>query len=268
LLSALPEAVAPFAQVLPQKPIVIAGYFLVLVGFLLLLRDLNARTGAQQAAREERFRAEEERRLRASMEKAKADLERANAELRRLAGTDGLTGLMNRRQAEILFDHEIALSRRNHTPLGVIFLDLDHFKAINDTHGHDMGDEALKHVAGLLRKRLRASDIVARYGGEEFLFILPGTDLEGAAQVAEDIRRVIQDNAFRSGEVQARLTGSFGVAMLPLRETLSADQLIRRADKAMYGAKKLGSNCVITWDRLEEDKIAPSLAVGVGQPRG
>jgi len=185
-----------------------------------------------------------ERGLQASLEKAKLDLERANTELERLAATDALTGLLNRRQAEILFDHVLAAARRSSASVGVILMDLDHFKTVNDTYGHDAGDAALRHVAAQFQERLRASDIVARYGGEEFLIVLPETGAEGAASVTEDLRRRIHDQPLLWNEEPLRLSASFGVVVLEPHEDLDVRKLCSLADEAMYEAKRLGGNCV------------------------
>ena len=185
-----------------------------------------------------------ERGLQASLEKAKIDLERANTELERLAATDALTGLLNRRQAEILFDHVLAAARRSSASVGVILMDLDHFKTVNDTYGHDAGDAALRHVAAQFQERLRASDIVARYGGEEFLIVLPETGAEGAASVTEDLRRRIHDQPLLWNEEPLRLSASFGVVVLEPHEDLDVRKLCSLADEAMYEAKRLGGNCV------------------------
>jgi len=195
-----------------------------------------------------------------SLEKAKADLEQANVELARLAATDYLTGLTNRRQATLLLTHEILRTRRSGKSVSVVLMDLDHFKIINDTYGHEAGDEVLRHVADRMRLRLRAGDIIARYGGEEFLLILPESTLEGAASVAEGLRRRLYDSPIQYGDIIVRVSSSFGVAASDPRDDQDCDALVRMADEAMYCAKNLGGNRVVTWDLVHEGHVEPSLA--------
>lgn len=191
------------------------------------------------------------------------DMRAAREALARMAATDYLTGLANRRQAELIFDHEIARSCRHQTPLAVIMMDLDRFKSVNDTYGHDVGDVCLKHVAEHLRQRLRASDIVARHGGEEFLLVLPETGLEDATALADAIRcRIVQDEVVH-GDLRIRLAISAGVAVLEPGQGISAGELVRRADQAMYDAKGLGGNRVVTWQEPREAKVE----VGLVEPR-
>ncbi len=162
--------------------------------------------------------------------------------LRRAGMTDGLTGVHNRRY----FDHrsliEFSQAVRHRYPLACLFLDIDHFKAINDRHGHPAGDEVLRQVGGLILRSLRTGDLAARYGGEEFVVLLPRTDLAGACEVAERIRLMVQEAPFvtpEGGTVSATL--SAGLAMLTPNATSFAD-LLSAADKALYEAKRGGRN--------------------------
>lgn len=166
--------------------------------------------------------------------------------LRRAGMTDGLTGLHNRRY----FDHrsliEFSQAVRHRYPLACLFLDIDHFKAINDSHGHPVGDEVLRQVGGLILRSLRTGDLAARYGGEEFVVLLPRTDLAGAREVAERIRLMVQDAPFvtpEGGTVSATL--SVGLAMLPAEAVNFAD-LLAAADRALYEAKRGGRNRTFT----------------------
>lgn len=153
--------------------------------------------------------------------------------LRLLSRTDSLTGVTNRRHFFELAEEEVEAAARRRQPLSVILLDLDHFKRINDTHGHQAGDEMLKGVAQVVRGHLRDADLFARYGGEEFIVLLPRTPAADAVATAEQIR---EDLSMRLG-----VTISSGIAdLLPAGDTL--DRLISRADKALYRAKDAGRN--------------------------
>jgi diguanylate cyclase (GGDEF)-like protein len=156
------------------------------------------------------------------------------------AASDALTGLPNRRSAEETLHRMAAHAGRALTPLAAILLDLDHFKRINDLHGHDQGDEALAVVGQVLTGSLRASDFAARYGGEEFLVLLPDTNRAGAMALAEKLRNAIERAAVPGiGGVSA----SLGVAVFP-DDAVETDQLLRKADRALYVAKARGRNRV------------------------
>jgi diguanylate cyclase (GGDEF)-like protein len=174
---------------------------------------------------------------------ATAALALQNAELfqetQRLATTDPLTGLNNYRQFHALLDLEVQRARRMRYPVGMLSIDLDHFKLVNDQHGHPAGDRALQRVAELLRKRLRRTDILGRVGGEEFAVILPGDDLEAVAIVAEQLRKGVEDLP----PAETRLTLSIGAAAQP-PEALDKQTLIDSADRALYAAKREGRNQV------------------------
>ena len=177
--------------------------------------------------------------------------------LRRAGMTDGLTGVHNRRY----FDHrsliEFSQAVRHRYPLACLFLDIDHFKAINDGHGHPTGDEVLRQVGGLILRSLRTGDLAARYGGEEFVVLLPRTDLAGACEVAERIRLMVQDAPFvtpEGGTVNATL--SAGLAMLPAGATSFAE-LLNAADRALYDAKRGGRNRTVA-DRFGAAQAADS----------
>jgi diguanylate cyclase (GGDEF)-like protein len=163
--------------------------------------------------------------------------ELALAEFR--ASTDGLTGLPNKRAVTDTIKRMTAQAARSLTPLSAIALDLDHFKQINDTFGHGAGDDVLAAVGATLAETVRRSDFVARNGGEEFIVLLPDTDLESAAIVADKLRSAI--GAISVPGVERRLTASLGLASIP-QHAADADQLARAADRALYLAKTNGRN--------------------------
>jgi diguanylate cyclase (GGDEF)-like protein len=186
-----------------------------------------------------------------SLRDSEARLEVANRELREalereqlMARTDGLTGLNNRRYFFEVAAHEWAVAQRYGLPLALMLFDIDRFKQINDTVGHQMGDEILRRVARAAAERLRAADVVARYGGEEFIVLLPGSTAQQAAVAAESIREAVAADRVETGGACLVATISVGLAeALPDQDTL--EQLIRRADRAMYRAKAKGRNCTV-----------------------
>lgn len=169
-----------------------------------------------------------------------------NARLEQLAQTDPLTQLLNRRALTERINAEMERALRYDSTMALLMIDLDHFKSVNDTYGHLVGDDVLRDVAQLLHDTIRTSDIVARYGGEEFLVLLPETDDEGAESFAERIRAAVEGHAFASESLAAslRLTASVGVAVFPAARIESVEDLFSRADAALYRAKADGRNCV------------------------
>ena len=158
------------------------------------------------------------------------------------AATDGLTGLPNRRAVQDTLKRMVAQSARGVSPLAALLLDLDHFKNINDTLGHDQGDEVLAAAAVALRDAVRDSDFIGRYGGEEFLLLLPETDKQAALEVAETVRKAIATIQLPNLN---QITASIGVAVLP-DDASDAPTLVRSADRALYSAKKNGRDRVET----------------------
>ena len=171
-----------------------------------------------------------------------AELRERNEALRRLACTDHLTGLYNRRVVTEELARHVSLARRHERALSAALLDIDHFKAINDTHGHETGDAALVGIARRVAGRLRTDDLVGRWGGEEFLAIFPETGGAGALTVAEDLRRAVAEQPLAVDGEPIGLTVSVGVATLADGE--GPDELLRRADAAMYAAKSSGRDAV------------------------
>ncbi|MBI3517229.1 MAG: GGDEF domain-containing protein [Proteobacteria bacterium] len=164
--------------------------------------------------------------------------------LRRMATLDGLTGVLNRATYMRMSEHELAGAKRRRQPVSVVMLDADHFKRVNDTYGHDVGDEVLKVLSATCRSALRAVDVVGRLGGEEFAIVLPETDGTIAFQVAEKIRRRIGDHPIATAAGALRVTVSIGVATLDPAMTTFKD-LLKVADAALYAAKKSGRNRVV-----------------------
>lgn len=170
----------------------------------------------------------------------------ATHKLRHLATTDPLTGLFNRRHMSELAERDLARYLRSRHPIGLLLLDIDHFKAINDTHGHDIGDRVLVGVANIIKTELRSQDLIARWGGEEFLAILPNTNLEGAQASAERVRLALMRKNWSFDDLSVDVTISVGVSEFQDNDDLSA--AIIRADRALYHSKESGRNRVeIAW---------------------
>jgi two-component system, cell cycle response regulator len=173
------------------------------------------------------------------------NLRRSNELLLEISNTDYLTGLFNRRYLMKELEKEFQRCSRKSSNLSLVILDVDHFKQVNDTHGHLQGDIVLHKVAQQLQNELRSYDIAARYGGEEFIAVLPETSLSEAALVAERIRAAVQALTF-NGELRSlSITVSLGVAGFKLSECRSVDGLIKLADDALFRAKDNGRNRVV-----------------------
>lgn len=180
-----------------------------------------------------------------ALEKEMAERKKAQTQLEMLATTDPLTRLYNRRKFEALLDHELARCRRYADDFAIILFDVDHFKRINDQHGHDIGDAVLQFLADLIRAQLRKSDAVARWGGEEFITLVSEADTDIALAVAEKLRRAVEAGQFPH---QLQMTVSLGIALARRNDT--AASLIKRADQALYTAKREGRNRIV----LEQDE--------------
>jgi diguanylate cyclase (GGDEF)-like protein len=161
-----------------------------------------------------------------------------------LSVTDDLTQLYNSRYLNQVLRREAKRASRSGRPLSLLFMDLDGFKSINDTHGHQAGSRALVEAAAVIRRCARETDVVARFGGDEFAIILPDTGSEGAAAVGHRVRERVAENLFlETSGLRLRLTASVGVATLP-DVAASAEELVRAADMAMYQVKDSGKNGV------------------------
>lgn len=174
---------------------------------------------------------------------------------KQLANKDPLTGLDNRRRlyerlAEVMSD-----SQRHGRPVAVVMIDLDHFKHVNDTYGHDFGDDVLVGFARLLQTQCRLEDEICRFGGEEFILVMSDTPLDSAESVVERLRQIWEQTIFETPEGhEIRLTASFGLAgSLPGEGPVQGDDLIKRADQAVYAAKAAGRNRWVRFDRIRAD---------------
>lgn len=170
----------------------------------------------------------------------------ANQQLHEMASRDPLTGQLNARAYYGLCDRLIQNAQRSHTPFAVLFVDLDHFKAINDNYGHDAGDAVLKAVATTLAQGCRHSDILGRIGGEEFSLFLPNTDLPGAQALAEKLRQDVEQLRPSIGPQQLRITASIGLSSRQ-HDYPAMAHIQKEADQAMYHAKAQGRNRVSCW---------------------
>lgn len=162
--------------------------------------------------------------------------------IHRMTVTDGLTDLANRKQLDSLLEEEIPRAQRHGRDLALLMIDIDHFKSVNDTHGHLTGDSVLRGLAAILQRRLRPSDRLGRYGGEEFCAILPETPLHNAAKIAEDLRALVEAHAFIAEDKDIRVTISVGAGVL--QQGMVVADLYRTADEMLYKAKRSGRNKV------------------------
>ena len=168
-----------------------------------------------------------------------------------LAITDGLTGAYTRRYFIERFDEEIKRASLRKSDLSLLMIDADHFKMINDQHGHLAGDQTLKEISNIIQENVREIDIVGRFGGEEFCVVLPDTDREGARLVAERIRQSAQKRLIKAYDSALRVTLSIGLAIYPSDGKL-LEELMDKADWALYRAKSQGRNCVVAFGLYKE----------------
>jgi two-component system cell cycle response regulator len=200
--------------------------------------DARLRAGRRMIREQQLLRLEQE-----TLRRRLLELAITSQHAREAALTDVLTGLYNRRHAVDRLKQEWAEADRGMRPLAVLMLDIDYFKAVNDSHGHDAGDEALRQVADTLRAISRMSDVLCRYGGEEFLVIAPDTSLDGATLLAERMRSAVAQRNLMLATQTVRLTVSLGVAVKG-DGIASAERLLKAADEALYRAKQYGRNRV------------------------
>jgi diguanylate cyclase (GGDEF)-like protein len=169
-------------------------------------------------------------------------------QLQKLAANDPLTSLYNRRFGMVRLTEEFSRSVRNNLPLGIIMFDIDHFKSVNDTYGHTVGDRALVNISKISRMAIREGDFLIRFGGEEFLVILPGASKEDTQFVAERLRHMVEDSSIKHGDQQIRITISAGYSSYPENDVKDENALVTIADKALYTAKESGRNKVVCYN--------------------
>ena len=184
--------------------------------------------------------------MRDRLQTQRQEIAKANRMLASLSLEDALTGLKNRRYFDTHFDNEWRRAQREHTPLALIMVDIDHFKQVNDTYGHQAGDHSLQLIAGIFTKVVRRpGDIICRYGGEEFALLLPGTTLDNAVDLAEDILQRLRDANLDYRHHSISVTASMGVAAVRPSERNQPEDLLRAADMAMYRAKEEGRDRLV-----------------------
>jgi diguanylate cyclase (GGDEF)-like protein len=173
-------------------------------------------------------------------------MELANKKLEELSVTDELTGIWNRRYLWERLEEEISKAKRFHHALSCLMIDIDDFKAINDTYGHITGDTVLIEIAKILKKQCRSHDLLARFGGEEFVMVLQQTDLDGAGQLAQRLVKTVERQPFSTEDHKPlKVTISIGVATYPAEYITDVNGLIKKADEALYQAKRKGKNRVV-----------------------
>jgi diguanylate cyclase (GGDEF)-like protein len=183
-------------------------------------------------------------------------------QMEKMATTDGLTGLTNHRTFQQRADEALAHARRYGRKCSLILTDVDHFKSVNDTYGHPIGDLVLKGVARIVREKARDTDVVARYGGEEFALVMPETDAKGALVIAERIREAVKAEIFQTEMGPLKVTLSLGIATFP-ENAMEKQQLIDLADQCLYFAKRHGRNQSVTVDKMQGGrKLQPVEATG------
>jgi diguanylate cyclase (GGDEF)-like protein len=184
------------------------------------------------------------RRMNLKQQKLLEELDATCSAMQHMAQVDALTGLPNRRVFELRLAHEAQLQKHAPRSTALMVIDADHFKRINDTHGHLVGDQVLHQFAGLMRSAMRSQDTLCRWGGEEFVALLPGLGIEQAEQIAQRIHRVLAASALNAGSASVTVSASIGLTLLGQND--NPDDALQRADAAMYRAKAAGRNCTVT----------------------
>jgi diguanylate cyclase (GGDEF)-like protein len=213
--------------------------------YLLATDDLGFKRNLQLRLTREKLQRRETELLTAN-DTLKLNLREIDAlqeQLREQANRDPLTGLYNRRYLDSTLERELARCKRNGQPLSLILIDVDHFKRLNDTYGHQAGDKVLIRLGTILNRMARAGDVACRYGGEEFLILMPTMPLETAVERAEELRTIFGAMVVPFGDFRLQTTLSIGISVYPGHGT-SGDELIRVADRALYQAKNTGRNRV------------------------
>ncbi len=191
-------------------------------------------------------------RIHHKLKKLQDELWEKNHQLEMLAVTDVLTSLPNRRHLMKRLEEEVARARRFSQPLSILMMDVDHFKKVNDTWGHAMGDAVLRNMGGFLKTSIRETDLAARYGGEEFTVLLPNTPIDGAAIAAENLRKGFEALSHENDGETIQRTISLGVSCLTPEDPRDQEALLKAADEALYRAKEGGRN------RVEMDGSSPA----------
>ena len=196
----------------------------------------------------ERKRIEDElKRVNMALQEQMREVKALHKQLREQAIRDPLTGLFNRRYLQETLDREVARAKREGKPVGFIIMDLDHFKQVNDKHGHKAGDMALQQLGALLLQNLRMEDISCRYGGEEFTVVMPGASLETAIERANFLLRKINEMRVKYNGAEIKITASMGVSLFP-KHGANGEEAMSHADNALYAAKALGRNRVVVYE--------------------
>jgi diguanylate cyclase (GGDEF)-like protein/PAS domain S-box-containing protein len=217
-------------------------------GVLGIFVDIDSQIKAEEASRQARLSLEKahEQLLKAHslVSNKNHELRKAYLKLEELARTDPLTGLYNRRELEHILSNEVRRTMRNKICFTIVIGDIDNFKLVNDTYGHDAGDVVLKELANILKHNVRTTDVLGRWGGEEFLVVLPETDCDGARIVIERIRQTIQEHKIKD-HPQLKITMTFGFSPFTAASTYS--EVLKEADLALYWGKAHGKNAALCY---------------------